>query len=199
MLKYWLTLCLAVITVLPLEAAPKSKENIIPKDVPQPFPAREQAWLRGALSEKMLLERINIIAKEILQNKELHKMAIQELKNYEKYYFLEYDSGISRKWIEQNIDFAEALLKTKAMMNRLILDEKTGSDEYRQWYEYYQKTAKQYWAIAQKPVKVTNRKRLSELAKIKKAVLARELAKEQQNSTALDEKKLKNQKQEKSK
>lgn len=178
-----------------LSAAPKGKKGTIPEDVPKTFSPREQAWLRGALSEKMLLERINIIAKEILQNKDLHisklKLDIQELKNYEKYYFLEHDSGISRRWIKQNIDFAEALLKTKAMMNRLILNKQTGSDEYRQWYEYYGKTARQYKAIVQKPLKATNKRKLAELAKIKKAVIARELAAEQQNSTNLDEKNLK--------
>ena len=180
-----------------LSAAPKGKKGTIPADVPQTFSAREKAWLKSALSDEFLLERTKAIAREFVQQKELHiprlKLAIQELKTYEKYYFLEHDSKISRRWVVQNIAFAEALLKAKAKMNFLIMRKQTGSDEYRRWYEYYTKTAKQYWTISQRPVKITDRRKLSEMARVKKLVLARELAREQSENDkkpVLDDKKL---------
>lgn len=182
MLKYWITLCLAVAAVCPLWAAPAQK-TVIPADVPKNFSAREKAWLKSALSDEFLLERTGAIAKDFLQNKDLQiprlKLAIQELKAYDKYYFLEYDSKISRRWVRQNIAFAEALLKAKAKMNFLIMNKQTDKPEYRQWYDYYQKTAKQYRGVAMKPIRVVDRKKLGELGKIKKAVVERLLAEEQ--------------------
>lgn len=196
MLKYWIMICLAVLAVWPLGAAPAQK-TVIPADVPKNFSAREKAWIKSALSDEFLLERTGAIAKEFLQNKNLQiprlKLAIQELKAYEKYYFLEYDAKISRRWIKQNIAFAEALLKTKAKINFLVMNKQTGSDEYRRWYEYYTKTARQYRTIAGKPVRVVDRRKIAELGKIKKAVVERLLAAEKasrENAPKLDEKKL---------
>ena len=181
MLRYWITLCLAVLTVLPLGAAPV-KKTVIPEDVPKNFSAREKAWLKSALSEEFLLERTSAIAREFLQSRDLQiprlKLAIQELKAYEKYYFLEYDSKISRRWIRQNIAFAEALLKARAKMNFLVMNKQTDKPEYRQLYDYYVQTARQYRGIAAKPVRVVDRKRIVELGKIKKAVVEQLLAAE---------------------
>ena len=181
MLRYWITLCLAVLTVLPLGAAPVRK-TVIPEDVPKNFSAREKAWLKSALSEEFLLERTSAIAREFLQSKDLQiprlKLAIQELKAYEKYYFLEYDSKISRRWIRQNIAFAEVLLKARAKMNFLVMNKQTDKPEYRQLYDYYVQTARQYRGIAAKPVRVVDRKRIVELGKIKKAVVEQLLAAE---------------------
>ncbi len=198
MLKFWMLLCIAAAGILPLAAAPGKQKKAIPEDVPKTFSVKEKTWVKSALSEEFLLSRTSEVAKEFLQQKELHipklKLAIQELKSYEKYYFLECDSKISRRWVKQNIAFAEALLKAKAKMNFLIMNKQTASPEYRQWYDYYAKTAKQYWNVSQKPVKVTDRKRLADLAKIKKAVVERELAREQANQAKvpkLNEKKLK--------
>ena len=181
MWRYWITLCLAVLTVLPLGAAPV-KKTVIPEDVPKNFSAREKAWLKSALSEEFLLERTSAIAREFLQSRDLQiprlKLAIQELKAYEKYYFLEYDSKISRRWIRQNIAFAEALLKARAKMNFLVMNKQTDKPEYRQLYDYYVQTARQYRGIAAKPVRVVDRKRIVELGKIKKAVVEQLLAAE---------------------
>ena len=181
MLRYWITLCLALLTVLPLGAAPV-KKTVIPEDVPKNFSAREKAWLKSALSDEFLLERTSAIAREFLQSKDLQiprlKLAIQELKAYEKYYFLEYDSKISRRWIRQNIAFAEALLKARAKMNFLVMNKQTDKPEYRQLYDYYVQTARQYRGIAAKPVRVVDRKRIVELGKIKKAVVEQLLAAE---------------------
>ena len=186
MLKYWLIILLAVLAVLPLEAAPRQK-GTIPADVPKDdFTDLEKGWIKSALSEEFLLERTTVIAKNFLQNKNLQiprlKLDIQELKAYEKYYFLEYDSKISRRWVKQNIAFAEALLKAKAKMNFFIVNEQTAKPEYRQWYDYYTKTAKQYWSIAKKPVKVVDRRKLAELGRIKKLVVEQMLAAEQTKS-----------------
>ena len=182
MLRYWITLCLALLTVLPLGAAPV-KKTVIPEDVPKNFSAREKAWLKSALSDEFLLERTSAIAREFLQSKDLQiprlKLAIQELKAYEKYYFLEYDSKISRRWIRQNIAFAEALLKARAKMNFLVMNKQTDKPEYRQLYDYYVQTARQYRGIAAKPVRVVDRKRIVELGKIKKAVVEQLLAAEE--------------------
>jgi hypothetical protein len=46
-------------------------------------------------------------------------------------------------------------------------------------YDYYAQTARQYRTIAMKPLKVTDRKKIAELGKIKKAVVERFLAEEQ--------------------
>lgn len=182
MLRYWITLCLALLTVLPLGAAPV-KKTVIPEDVPKNFSAREKAWLKSALSDEFLLERTSAIAREFLQSRDLQiprlKLAIQELKAYEKYYFLEYDSKISRRWIRQNIAFAEALLKARAKMNFLVMNKQTDKPEYRQLYDYYVQTARQYRGIAAKPVRVVDRKRIVELGKIKKAVVEQLLAAEE--------------------
>ena len=43
---------------------------------------------------------------------------------------------------------------------------------------YYTSTAKTYWAISRKPIKVADKKRLGQLVRIKKAVLARIQAEE---------------------
>ena len=194
MLKYWLTLCLAVITVLPLAAAPKEKKFVIPADVPKSFNSQEMVWVKSALSQEKLQEDIAAVAKEFLQSKELHigklQLKVRKLEAYEKYYFLEYDTQISRRWVVQNVAFAKALLNARSKMNNLAARKKTGSDEYRKWYDYYKVTAKQYWTISRKPRKFTDRRKLSELGKIKEAVLARELAKKDK-APKLDEKNLK--------
>lgn len=198
MLKYWLTLCLAVITVLPLAAAPKEKKFVIPADVPKSFNSQEMVWVKSALSQEKLQEDIAAVAKEFLQSKELHigklQLKIQKLKALEKYYFLEFDTKISRRWVVQNVAFAKALLNARSKMNNLAARKKTGSDEYRRWYEYYTKTARQYWTVSRRPIKITDRRYLGRLARIKKAVLERELAKEQAQDAkkpVLDEKKFK--------
>ena len=62
MLKYWLTLCLAVITVLPLAAAPKEKKIVIPADVPKSFNSQEMVWVKSALSQEKLQEDCQLLS-----------------------------------------------------------------------------------------------------------------------------------------
>lgn len=198
MLKYCITVGLALLAALPLLAAPPRQKTAIPADVPQNFTPQEKVWVKNGLSDELLQQQVSAVAKAFLQQKDLHisklKLEIQKLKALEKYYFLEFDTKISRRWLKQNIAFAEALLKARAKMNFLIVNKQTGSDEYRRWYDYYSKTSKQYWTVSRRPIKITDRRYLGRMNRIKKAVVERELAKEQAQDAkkpVLDEKKLK--------
>lgn len=180
-------------------AAPKkSKKSAIPADVPVQFSSQESIWLKDALSEEMLLSRLKVIAADFSKGKNGRMLTVpecrsrtRELHRYAKYYFMESDSGLSRSWLLAMIKYTQALTKAQEKINFLVMNNRTDSDEYRQWYGYYNKTVNDMKKWIAKPVKVTDRRKLAELAKIKKAVIARELAAEQQNSTNLDKKNLK--------
>ena len=185
-----------------LSAAPeKSKKAIIPADVPKQFSSQESIWLKGALTEEVLIRRLKAIAADFSRGKNGRMLTVPECRNrtrelqrYAKYYFLEVDSGISRAWILHLVKYTEALTKAQEKIHFFVMNKRTNSPEYRQWYDYYNKIATDMRKRIAKPVKVTDRKRLANLAKIKKAVIARELAKDQadkEKAPKLDEKNLK--------
>ncbi len=180
MLKHLFSLLLLLMLALTLAAAPRGKKKAaveIPPDVPKTFSGMELQWVKSALSDEYLKLQISAISKDFLQGKNVTvpklRFDILDLKRFDKYYFLESDSGLSRRWVKQNIAYAEALLKAKIQLGFLAANKQTASQEYRQWYDYYNKTAKEYWAVSRRPVKCTNVKRMNNLADIKKAVLER--------------------------
>lgn len=190
-----LLICLAVLSPA-FAAPPKKVKTVIPPDVPKVFAGQELVWVKTQLSPEYLQERIAAVARKFLDKKECTlpelRFAIAELKGFDKYYFFEADTEFSRRWLKSNIAYAEALLKARSQMNYLILNKQTQGEEYRKWYDYYTTTAKGYWAVSRKPVKVADKKRLGQLIRIKKAVLARIQAEEaaaNENKPKLQEKK----------
>lgn len=182
MRKTWLWLGLALCGLAVVAAPPKKGRTIIPPDVPKVFAGQELVWVKTQLSPEYLQERVAAIGDKFMKEKNVPlpelRFAVAELQGFEKYYFLEADSGFSRRWIKTNIAYAEALLKAKSQINFLILNKQTQGEEYRKWYEYYNSTAKGYWAVSRKPVKVADKKRLAFQLKIKKAVVERIQAEE---------------------
>ena len=183
MRKTWLWLGLALCGLAVVAAPPKKTKVEIPADVPKKFVGQELVWVKTQLSPEYLQERVAAIGEKFLKDTKCPlpelRFAVIELKGFDKYYFLEADSGYSRRWIKSNIAYAEALLKAKSQMNFLILNKQTQGEEYRKWYDYYTSTAKGYWAVSRKPVKAADRKRLAAQLKIKKAVVERIRAEEE--------------------
>lgn len=163
-------------------AVPKKIAAEIPADVPKKFSGQELVWVKSRLSPEYLQSRIDAVAKNFTERQDCPfpelRFAIDELKSFDRYYFFEADTEISRRWIKSNIAFAEALLKARGRMNFLILNKQTQGEEYRKWYDYYVSTAKGYLALVRKPIKVTDKALLSRQRKIKKAVQARIQAEE---------------------
>ncbi len=197
-------ICFLILTCAAgLCAAPGGKGNkkAIPADVPKQFSSLETVWLKSKLSEEFLLARAKAIASEFARGKNGKMLTVpecrsrtRELQRFAKYYFMEVDSGLSKTWVQRMIKYTEALTQAQEKIQYFIMNNQTGTDEYRQWYDYYTKNSKQYWNIAQKPIRILDRKKLAELGRIKKAVIERELASEQtklEKAPKLDEKKLK--------
>jgi len=190
-----LLICLAALSPA-FAAPPKKVKTVIPPDVPKKFVGQELVWVKTQLSPEYLQEQVLAVAQKFLNQKDSPfpelRFAIAKLKEFDKYYFFEADTEFSRRWLKSNIAYAEALLKAKGRMNYLILNKQTQGEEYRKWYDYYTSTAKGYWAVSRKPVKVADKKRLGQLIRIKKAVLARIQAEEaaaNENKPKLQEKK----------
>ena len=181
MRKTWALIGAALIAFAAAAAPPKKTKVVIPPDVPKKFVGQELVWVKTQLSPEYLAERVAAIGEKFLKEKtplpEL-RFSVAELKGFEKYYFMEADSGYSRRWIKSNIAYAEALLNARSQMNFLILNKQTQGEEYRKWYEYYTSTAKGYWTVSRKPVKVADKKRIAAQLKIKDAVLKRIQAEE---------------------
>ena len=181
-------LLLAAFAATSMSAAPKKPKVEIPADVPKQFVGRDAVWLRSGLSEEYLVDRLKNIANDFVRGKSGRMLTVpecqsrtSELRKIAAYYFFETDCGISRKWMLKNVEFTEALTKAQSKLHFLILNKQTATDEYRQWYEYYRKTAGDFARRVAKPVKVkiADKKSLALQLKIKKAVLERELAAEQ--------------------
>ena len=196
MRKPYLWIVPALCSLAVFAAPPKKPKVEIPADVPKKFVGQELTWVKSQLSPEYLQERVAAIGEKFLKDMKCPlpelRFAVVELKGFDQYYFLEADSGYSRRWIKSNIAYAEALLKARSQMNYLILNKQTQGEEYRKWYDYYTSTAKGYWAVSRKPIKVADRKRLSAQLKIKKAVVERIRAEEeaaQTNKPLLQEKK----------
>ena len=192
---------LAFVCAAVLCAAPGGKnKKTIPADVPKQFSSLESVWLKSKLSDEFLLTRMKAIAVEFSKGKDGRMLTApecrsrtRELQRYARYYFMESDSGLSRAWLQRAIKCTEGMTRAQEKLQFFIMNKQTGSDEYRRWYEYYTKTARLYWNICQKPVKITDRRKLSEMARVKKLVLARELARDQVKNNkkpVLDDKKL---------
>ena len=182
-------ICFLILTCAAgLCAAPNGKGNkkAIPADVPKQFSSLETVWLKSKLSEEFILTRSKAIASEFSGGKNGKMLTVpecrsrtRELQRFAKYYFMEVDSGLSKTWVQRMIKYTEALTKAQEKIQYFIMNKQTDKPEYRQWYDYYQKTAKQYRGVAMKPIRVVDRKKLGELGKIKKAVVERLLAEEQ--------------------
>ena len=178
---------LAFVCAAGLCAAPGGKnKKTIPADVPKQFSSLESVWLKSKLSDEFLLTRMKAIAVEFSKGKDGRMLTApecrsrtRELQRYARYYFMESDSGLSRAWLQRAIKCTEGMTRVQEKLQFFIMNKQTGSDEYRQWYDHYTKNARLYWNICQKPVKITDRRKLAEMAKIKKLVVERLLAEEQ--------------------
>ena len=202
-MRILLTCILIVAGAVLLQAAPGNGrgKTVIPPNVPAKFNSWEMVWLKGALSEEFVLNRLKEIATDFARGKDGRMLTVpecrsrtREIRRLAQYYFLEVDSGISRAWILHLVKYSEALTKAQEKIHFFVMNKRTNSPEYRQWYDYYNKIAADMRKRIAKPVKVTDRKRLANLAKIKKAVVERELARElakKDKAPKLDEKNLK--------
>ena len=177
-----------------LAAPPRKKTPVkmeIPKDVPAEFKGRESQWLYSALSEEYLVERMTAIADDFKKGRNGKMLTVPECKlcsmeveRFGKYYFFESDSGVQIAWQKSCLKYTQALTKAQEKIRYLVISGQTGSEEYRQWYEYYKKTAGDFARLAAKPAKSVNRQKIASLNRIKKVVLEREKAKEEARKNA---------------
>lgn len=136
-----------------------------------------QAWIELGLSDKKVEEDIKKYAKELFDDKKREKKnhvivnMIINLKYYHDYYFLEYDTKISKKYIEGIIKYIEVLYNARNTIENLENDAKADFVDIDKWKKYYQNTAANLYLLTQRGIPKLKKEDIADLGKFKKEVV----------------------------
>lgn len=147
---------------------------------PKQFSEEETRWLKAGLRaeevEAIVLNAAQSFA-EGVNGRPLStargNFYIAKLKRYGRYYFFEHDTKLSTRWLASVVKYMDALVNARNTLNNLEGAGKKDSAEYKQWDDYYKKTATALMNGAKKPVKVgrNDEERLKQLGNEKKGLL----------------------------
>ncbi len=142
------------------------------------FSKEEEIWIRDSLSQDTVTAYLADCAEQLVQGSKGEPLPPSQIRFYaakvrrwEKYYFFEHDTKISRPWLGNVIKFFDALAAAREKIVDLRIQKKTETEEFRKWQDYYQKTAATFRDAVRKPIIVTDKEKLSDLGRQKKAVV----------------------------